>query len=124
MAAMIVLVAGAVAAGFYVLGSPAEQRLLRLDERRVADLNQIEAGLRAFWRRTGRLPATIDETMAPAVVRDPATGNEYEYRVTAERTVELCATFDRPSEPDSNVRTPPWRHAAGRQCFPVTVGRP
>jgi hypothetical protein len=124
---MIVLVLGAVGAGFYVLGSPGEQRLLRLDERRVEDLNGIRAGVNAHWRTNQRLPESLDDArQGTALYRDPVSSDPYEYRVLDERSYELCATFDReftPEEPALAVRL--WPHPAGRHCFTLgPEGRP
>jgi hypothetical protein len=124
MLAMIVLVLGAVGAGFYVLGSPSEQRLLRLDERRVEDLNGIRAGVNAYWRANQRLPDSLDDArQGTALYRDPVSGEPYEYRVLDERSYELCATFERaftPEEPGLAVRF--WPHPAGRHCYRLDAG--
>jgi hypothetical protein len=119
MTGMIVLVVAAVGAAFYVLGPPSEQRLIRLDERRVEDLNGIRAGVNAYWRSNRRLPESLDQAReGTALYRDPESGAAYEYRVLGERSYELCATFDRafaPEEPELAVRS--WPHPAGRHCF-------
>ena len=124
MTGMIVLVVAAVGAAFYVLGTPSEQRLIRLDERRVEDLNGIRAGVNAYWRTNQRLPASLDEAReGTALYRDPESGDAYGYRVLGERSYELCATFDReftPEEPGLANRF--WPHPAGRHCFRLEPG--
>ena len=121
---MLVVVVAAAGAAFYVLGSPGEQRLLRLDERRVEDLNGIRAGVNAYWRANRKLPASLDDAReGTTLYRDPVSGAPYDYRVTGERSYELCATFDRayaPEEPGSAVRF--WPHPAGRHCFGLDAG--
>lgn len=120
----VVVVAATVIASFLVLGSPAEQRLLRLDERRVEDLNGLRAHVNAYWRANARLPSSLDDAGQGAeLYRDPASGEEYGYRVIGERAYELCADFDRPFMPESaDLAMRFWPHPAGRHCFPLEPG--
>ena len=120
---VVAVVAGAVVAGLIVAGSPAEERLRRLDERRLTDLRGISASVNAFSRREARLPASLealpsrpDETL---VIRDPETGAAYGYRVLGLK-YELCAEFQRPTVDENTSESPTspfWRHPAGRHCF-------
>ena len=126
------IVLAAVVVGVVLLDSPAQERLRRLDERRVDDLHQLAYGVDIYWTREGHLPASLAElSEAERIVRDlvdPATGLPYEYRVLGEATFELCAVFARDSGTDG--RDIPdrsfWLHGPGRQCFEVEaqdVGR-
>lgn len=117
------------AAALVLLGNPLEARLRRLDEQRVADLRRIQSNVEQFHRRTGRLPATLDElgtdpdTFVEALA-DPVTGAAYGYEPSGDRSYRLSATFDRPSVDDG---APEWmrdgffRHQAGRKAFEITV---
>lgn len=106
-----------------LLDSPAQQRLVRLDERRVADLRELSYAVDAFWTRVGRLPESLDELAAQegivSELGDPETGEPYEYRPGSGSNYELCAIFDR--ETDVGERDFPygyvWTHGVGRQCF-------
>jgi len=119
--AAIVLVAAAIGVGVYLVGPPAEQRLRRLDDRRVEDLGQLREQVRTFADREKRLPGSLQEIafLPDASARDPVTNQPYGYRVTGHDTFELCADFDRPSDPD---RLPfvnnEFRHGVGHTCFP------
>jgi hypothetical protein len=119
----IAVVAAAVAAGLWSIGSPGEQRLRRLDERRVADLSRLSQA--AYWHRNQRrmLPATaaelVDGRRLSRLPQDPATHEQYEYRATAERQFELCAIFDRASRPGDAQDF--WYHEAGRHCYTFDV---
>ena len=125
MGVAVLLVAATIAAAFLVLGSPAEQRLLRLDERRVEDLNSLRANVNAYWRANARLPASLDEAgRGTDLYKDPVTGEPYGYRALGERAYELCASFDRPftpESPDAAMRF--WPHPAGQHCFPFEAAR-
>jgi hypothetical protein len=116
-------VVAVVAAGVYLLNSPSEERALRLDERRVGDLITLAAAVDVYWMRHERLPTSLDELRSEPVGRvewnDPASGAPYEYRPLAERSYEMCATFDRDSAARGRLRSGDavWGHRPGRQCF-------
>lgn len=119
-ALLAVAVAAAVAIGIWMLGSPAEARAYRLDDRRVRDLSVIARSVNLYWTRHGRLPADLtDLRREPGLQQisssDPATSVSYEYRPLDDRRFEICARFERDSrEPDP---LPVWTHGSGRQCF-------
>jgi hypothetical protein len=116
----LVVVAAAITGGLWLIGSPAEARLERLDERRVEDLRRLSTLVDAYWRSHRRLPGSIAEVRSePGVAgRDPVTGQPYEFRATGERQYELCAFFDRKSV---TTEWSSWSHGAGRTCFPIEV---
>lgn len=117
--------------GLWMSGTPGDARSEALDMRRAEDLAQIHHAVEAFVTRFGTLPEDLetlrraDPAAAVAELRDPVSGEPYAYRVTGERTYELCATFDRASE-RSRPRFPAqdfWSHPAGPHCFVITVPR-
>ena len=121
------VVAGAAAAGLFFSGSPGEQRLQRLDERRTQDLWSIAREIDGYWDRTGELPGFLDDVVVGGrrlsdVPVDPVTGESYEYDL-ADRAGSgyiLCAVFARASE--ETARPDFWRHEAGRWCFSFGPG--
>jgi hypothetical protein len=119
----VAAVVAAVVVGLFIIGSPAEQRLLRLDERRVADLAQLSSRAEFQWSQEQRLAASaaelVDGQFLTRLPTDPATREPYEYRVTGPRQFEVCATFDRPSRPD--LAGDFWFHDAGHRCFVFDV---
>ena len=125
IAVVAVVVVAAVIGGIILLDSPAQERLRRLDERRVDDLHQLAYGVDIYWTREGSLPASLAELSEQERIArdlaDPATGQPYEYRVLGDRTFELCAVFARDTGTDG--RDIPdrsfWLHGPGRQCFEV-----
>lgn len=124
-----VAVATAIVAGFWVLGSPGQQRLLSLDSERVNDLSQITSLLAAEVENPNNatpappLPEQLpNSVMTRDDLRDPDTDAPYEYRRLSESTYELCATFATDSKAqDQNSRfiNSRWTHPAGRHCFEV-----
>ncbi len=98
-----ILVILAIAIGFFVMGSPAEQRKLQLDQRRIEDLINIQNQVLEFWRQKSRLPERTEELLNPlnqqqTFPRDPEfnRGASYEYKKMSELQFELCATFALP----------------------------
>lgn len=142
--AVILLVLGSIIAGFFIAGSPQNQRLIRLDERRVSDLQTIQWQIINYWQRKEFLPANLNDLADPisgfVVPKDPETGESYEYRVSNKLTFELCAVFSTvaqdgidgstrkaipmPVSPEG-VMYPEsqnvWWHGAGRTCFERTI---
>lgn len=142
------IVIASIVAGFAIAGSPAKQRSLRFDERRINDLSSIQWQIVNRWQNMGALPQALAELNDPissfVVPKDPETGQLYEYRMISSSTVnsvktaefELCATFSMPSPQvydggiNSVVPTRPvaysivgdiWSHGVGRQCFVRTI---
>ncbi len=121
-----IVVLATVAAAVAVMGSPAEQRRVRIDERRVDDLQRIEAALRAYQAETRALPETLealDARPGVALDSDPETGSRYDYRRTGNNTFELCATFvtDTAAGRPGRWQEPRWVHGAGRHCFAFRI---
>jgi hypothetical protein len=113
-----------------LLGNPLEARRLRLDEQRVDDLRSIQRAIENYHARHSELPETLGELQSdPGTfvgnLVDPVTGIPYAYRVTAERTYELTAAFDRSSPPEKEQA--PWNqdgffsHGPGEKTFTITV---
>src|SRR3989344_2896384 len=85
--------------GFYLAGSPQNQRLVRFDEQKISDLQSIQNYLvYNWWTQKGTLPKTLDELNDPisgfTVPVDSQSGEAYEYKVTNSKSFELCAIFN------------------------------
>jgi len=121
----ILLVIAGVAGGLVILGPPSEERINRLDQRRVEDLQRIQEALNVYRSRHGRLPTSLEELTQEAGIginaRDPGTMDAYEFRPLDERTFELCAVFERESGQASPFATGFWSHGSGRRCFQLLV---
>jgi hypothetical protein len=113
-------------AALRVVGSPGEARLQRLDEQRIADLQQISAAVIDYYDdRAKRLPPSLDVIASTpnrtVTTRDPDTRAAYDYRVVAPNAYEVCAAFARRSTDDADRNNPFWAHPAGPHCFRVAV---
>lgn len=115
------VVLGALAGGFYLIGPPADERARRLDARREADLQRLRLALDLYWTRNGRLPASLDELHKEAgtniYARDPQSSQPYAYTVKGGDAYELCAEFSFASESRGDF----WSHDAGRYCYDVVA---
>ena len=122
-----VLVLAVIITAVTLLDSPAQERLRRLDERRMSDLREIANAIDVYWTEQGSLPSTLDDLADDrgyfAELVDPETGASYEYRVVDSDSYELCATFV--TEEAAGDRDPYfkglWHHGTGRQCFTLTA---
>jgi len=105
-----------------LLDSPAQERLRRLDERRVDDLRELSYELDFYWTREGILPTSLEDLSSePGVfvdLLDPETGQPYEYRVLSSNTYELCAVFALDTAVEQRrFYKDVWSHGSDRQCF-------
>ena len=125
VAAVTLVVAVTVAAAIAVLGPPSQQRQLRLDNRRVADLIAIKEAIAFYVNQHDALPSDLAALARQAELRikrtDPETGAPYEYASLGGRSYRLCAVFAAKSEtgqiPARSYNEPGWGHGSGRQCF-------
>jgi hypothetical protein len=128
--------------GFSVLGSPQSQRLLRYDNQKVTDLQNIQWQVISFWQTNGSVPVDINEMESAqpntSIPRDPQTKDNYEYNKTGAMTFELCANFNKENKNINQnqyigavpmsypvkgtiIQNDNWNHSAGRYCFPRVI---
>ncbi len=129
---IIILVAIVVIAGFFVVGSPQQERLRRFDERRTQDLQNIQYQIINYWTSKSMLPIALsnlnDSISGFIVPKDPVTGLDYVYRIknSGQLIFELCANFETSnSNNEINIVKAPslysirenWQHDKGARCF-------
>ncbi len=118
--------------GFFLVGTPASQRLITFDDRRVSDLQSITYAIDAYWQRNNALPESLEDLRGPSYyvnsIQDLKTGMPYEYRIISENAYELCAVFETESSAKEDLRAIPkpfseqiWNHGIGRTCFTLEV---
>lgn len=117
-----IVTALAVAAGIWVIDSPSQQRLKRMDNARLSDLRTLEIAARNYWRENDALPPNIGTLISQPGMeltwKDPGGGPDYRYRPLDATHYELCAQFDTDSAAE-RLRGPvnEWAHPAGNHCF-------
>lgn len=131
---IIGIVAATVIAGFFIVGSPKEERLRRFDQQRVEHLQFLQSEIVNYWMNKELLPKNLealkDDIRGIAIPTDPETGSEYQYAIKGPLNFSLCATFAKPSlESGVNIGQPKpvapygygiqenWQHDAGYTCF-------
>ena len=125
---VIIVVVAAVVAGFFIVGSPQTERMRKIDDERVSDLQNIQWQIVNFWQSKKRFPKDLNELkddisgwLAPV---DPETKRPYEYFPGEGFSFTLCADFTLESdEAQTEILRYPvsaeenWAHPAGRHCF-------
>ncbi|KKU91798.1 MAG: hypothetical protein UY23_C0001G0404 [Candidatus Jorgensenbacteria bacterium GW2011_GWA1_48_11] len=137
--AVILIVAAAVVAGFFMVGSPQEERLRRFDDKRVSDLQFLQSEIISYWQNKNKLPddlvALRDDIRGIYPPNDPESGAAYGYEVRGPLSFSLCANFVLPSldrnepavaapyGPTSYYASQNWTHDAGSVCFERTIDK-
>ncbi|HEX9664217.1 MAG TPA: DUF5671 domain-containing protein [Patescibacteria group bacterium] len=131
----------AIILGFMTVGSPSTERLRRFDDKRLSDLQSVQAEVINFWQRTRRLPADLNELGQAAFWRlpvDPQTYQPYDYQIIDDLSFELCAVFatDKQAGSEISERVAPvpgligggqrqniyeQDYQAGRNCFSFMI---
>ncbi len=127
------------ASGFFLVGSPAQQRERRFDDQRISDLQNIQSTIAySYYTSKQKLPPSLNDLRNDisgfTVPVDPQTGQAYQYRVTGQLSFELCADFKTNSQGGKVDRSYPqpvvmpytgvqqnWQHSIGNVCFSRTI---
>lgn len=137
MMAGLVLVS--VVTGFFYTESPTVVREMKLDEKQITDLQDMQWRIENHLRNNSVLPATIEELYVGVPVPKADEGREdYAYKIT-EAGFELCAEFLHPSMVNRGVEgisypiypdeaglikgVYNWDHEAGYYCFERIVDK-
>ena len=117
--------------GFSNIETPSLVREMKLDEKQVLDLQNIQWRLQDYMLTSSSTPATLNELYKDFdVPQAPEDRPDYVYAVTDEG-FKLCATFSRDSvNTDENFSMNPsmtssvsvknpdnWNHKAGEYCY-------
>ena len=125
----IVVVIATLGYSVYLVGTPGQQRDVRLDERRVDNLRNISGNIDTYLELYGEMPRGLEDLTGPRFyvdsIEDPETGRRYEYRLIEGDAYELCANFstdrsERRGERRSFSDTA-WDHGIGLTCFQLTA---
>ena len=97
LSAVVVVVVAALGYSMFLLGTPGEQRDLRLDRQRVSDLSNIARNINTYWSLNGTLPGSFEDMSGSRFsirsVNDPESNDRYEYNALGDADYELCVVF-------------------------------
>ncbi len=113
-----VAVAAGTVAGFWVLGTPGQQRLIVGDQQRLEDLSAIASTL--YWNYQEQENYVLPDALDPNDQRqDPVSQMPYRYSKIDENRYQLCADFATDSSiyKLANAPTQSWQHPQGTHCF-------
>lgn len=137
-AIVAVVVVASIVLGFFIVGTPTDQRERRFDEQRTSDLQTLQSQIVDYWVRKNSLPTSLNELedsiIGFIVPVDPDNKKTYEYKIINPLSFELCAVFSRSSEESGLTRQSikeynspydlfqqNWNHEAGRYCWTRTI---
>ena len=127
--AAVVVVVATIGYSIYAIGTPGQQRDIRLDQQRIDDLRSISHNVDRYLELNEEMPASLTDLLGPQYfvqsIEDPESGAPYEYRILDGTDYELCAIFDAESperEADHRLFSETiWDHGPGRVCFALTA---
>ncbi|MBU1292861.1 hypothetical protein KJ819_02205 [Patescibacteria group bacterium] len=135
--AVAVLTFAAVFAGFFIIGTPQDARMMRYDQQKVSDLQTIQYQITTYYQQKEELPNSLQQLNDPlsgfSVPVDPQSGGEYAYEQTSDLSFTLCATFNRETQDTKGTGAYPtrdsvyggidenWTHGIGEVCFARTI---
>jgi len=137
--AIIGIVIFTVIAGFFIVGSPANERARKFDEQRINDLQTIQWQILNYWQTKNKLPQDLanlqDDISGFSIPRDSDSNatSSYLYSVKGVETFSLCAVFSTSNMDDPNFEGPSpigyrswgdnWKHNVGQTCFERTIDK-
>jgi hypothetical protein len=118
--------------GFISIGSPATRRDMQQDETRLNDFAAIYAQVNSIYYTKQQLPESLEPLGSGLRIVDPYTQNQYEYRLTDERSFVLCTTFTTATSEQSKSRETSYAphplvdtsHDKGYDCIEYAVDVP
>jgi hypothetical protein len=125
-----------IVAGFFIMGTPGEQRAHKFDEQRVTHLQNLQYQIIEYWVAKDTLPENLslleNDILGFSVPTDPQTQEAYTYRTTDTLSFELCAKFNTEQHINSkdlmergvwypNMESENWDHDAGEYCYSRTI---
>ncbi|OGH88542.1 MAG: hypothetical protein A2537_00185 [Candidatus Magasanikbacteria bacterium RIFOXYD2_FULL_36_9] len=129
---LFIAMVSSVVAGFFIIGTPFEQRNRRFDEQRIQNLQTIQSQIINYYTQKGTVPLEMkmlnDSISGFVVPVDPKNGQNFEYSMLTKNKFELCATFDSANDNLKQVGSQQyvtpydsfnqnWYHKAQRTCF-------
>jgi hypothetical protein len=122
-----IVVAVTIAIGFTLIGSPVNQQLIRYDETRYNDMQQIKYRIESYYQSNNQLPSSLqDLNYSGMSINDPQTGKIYTYTISDVDSYKICTEFSTNAEEFKKYSNlsyfdNPISHTKGYSCIPFTV---
>jgi hypothetical protein len=130
-----VIILGSIVWGFSVLGSPRTQQLLKYDQQKISDLQNIQNSVESFYSTKGTLPKDLAELSTQNYyfsTADSQTKKPHEYKKTGDKAYQICAVFNKEVKKQETTTSPynyaypspydaVWTHPAGAYCFDKSI---
>ncbi len=125
----LVIVIAALVSAIVFVESPKETRNIKSDNNILKKFNRIDSAINEYYRAEKSLPDGAESLLngkfylSEDALRNGATKKKFDYKITGERTYELCADFltsNKDRESDYRYRYYDggrWKHDAGYQCL-------
>ncbi len=128
----LLMVAAVLVSAFVFVESPRETRNIRHDNNILGKFNRIDSAINDYYAANKKMPESLDVLIGgrfyldEEILTDSATKKKFDYKVTGEKTYELCAEFrssNKGKEYDYRYGyySKRWRHDAGYQCLEQKV---
>jgi len=126
------IVAAALVSAFVFVESPRETRNIKYDNDILSKFNRIDSAINDYYATNKKMPENLDVLVGgrfyldEEILTDRATKKKFDYKITGEKTYELCAEF-RTSNKDKEYDyrygyySKRWKHDAGYQCLSQEV---
>lgn len=127
---VLVVTLATVVFGYIQIDSPSVAREVRVDQKQITDLQNIQWRIEGNHQDGASLPTSLEQVFTDFPAPTAPEGREaYEYRVTGDNTYQLCATFAQATPSGERNSTKPsygeddywrnnnWEHTEGRKCF-------
>ncbi len=128
----LIIVVAALIGSLFVVESPAEARNRKLDQLVIENFVQIDQAVNVYYAENFKLPESLQiiqnefSYIRDEDLSDPETKAAYIYKISDDKTYELCATFrtsnlDGSENNDYRFYDKSWLHDSGEQCLKQTV---
>ena len=113
--------------GFTMIGSPVNQQVIRYDETRYNDFQQLKYRIESYYQTNNSLPRSLQDLNYTGMnLNDPQTNKPYTYTITDTDHYKLCTEFSTTAEEfkkyaNSNYYDTPITHSKGYSCIPFTI---
>ncbi|MFH1565023.1 MAG: DUF5671 domain-containing protein [bacterium] len=131
----LTLIIIAFVASLFTVESPMQSRNRKFDEAIISDFNIINMAIETYCQDNEKMPENLSSLkegsnfLAGDDIENPISGEEYEYKITGDKTYELCAVFrtSNKEEEENEYRyygpNEFYLHDSGYQCLKNTINQ-